>query len=229
MTVLPFVAGISTFIGAWALGLRPDLGAFAILAGGLGSAGVFLTKLITSGEDRARKAIVELQNQAHDTREKALDDLAQRLEDDRDPRTETALGDLRELARALDELDEDGYIDNDNPTVIEIKLGATQLFEQCVQSLEQSLKLWHTAQRMRTISARQPILDQRERIVEDVYRSVRDLGNLLVALQSLSVADDNSTELSRIRNELKENLEVARQVDKRLRDFENEVESRARE
>jgi hypothetical protein len=77
---------------------------------------------------------------------------------------------------------------------------------------------------MRTISAREPILAQRERIVEDIYRSIRDLGNLLVALQTLSAADDTGSELSRIRNELNDNLDVARKVDARLREFETDVE-----
>ena len=229
LTVLPFVVGVSAFLGTWALNIRPDLGVLGLVLGILGAGGMFLTQLFTSGEDRAKKAIVEFQEKARAQREADLDELAQRLEGDRDPRTETALSDLRALAKALDGLDEDPRARTTNATVIDIRLTAAHLFSQCVRSLEQSLKLWHTAADMRTVSARQPILDQRETIVEDVYRSIRDLGNLLVALQDLGATEDNASELTRIRNELNQNLKVARKVDARMRDFEHEIDDRLRQ
>ncbi len=232
--MLPFVAGVSAFFGTWALDMRPDLGVLGLVLGVLGAGGMFLTQLITTGEKRAHKAINELQAEAHRQRESGLDDLARRLGDDRDERTETALADLRELAKALDLIDDgvpdtDEFLDESNPMVIEIKLVATALLSQCIQSLEHSLKLWHTAERMRTISARKPILEQREEIVKDVYRSIRDLGNLLVSFQNLGTADDTTSELTRIRKELDDNLKMARQVDARLKEFEHEVARKVRE
>lgn len=224
MTVLPFVAGFSGFLGTWALDIRPELGALALLLGVVGAGGAFLTQLIMGGEERSKAALTELMAEAHQEREDHLNDLHRRLEQDQDARTEKSLADLRALAKALDDLEEQGLIDNRSSMVVEIQAGANQLFKQCVVSLEQSLKLWHTAQQMVTASARKPIEKQRDAVVKDVYESIRQLGELLVSLQKLGVDTKDDTELSRIRNELNQNLKVAKQVDARMRNFEDEIE-----
>lgn len=224
LTVLPFLGGMTALMATWALNIRPDLGLLGLLAGVLVAGGAFLTQLVVGGEKRAGRALEELRKEAHDAREQGLNDLAGRLEGDNDDRTEKALADLRALSEALDALDEQGLIDSRSPLVIEIKLGAAKLFNQCVVSLEQSLKLWHTAQGMVTKSARQPIVKQREKLVKDVYESIRHLGELLVSLQQIGKEEESESKLGNIRNELNRNLKVAERVDARMKAFESEIE-----
>lgn len=224
-TFLPFVGGMTALFGTLALDLRPDLGVLAFVAGLLCAGGMFMTKLLLGGEEYAREAIEEAGKEAQRARQQELDDLEVRLTYDRDSRTENALRDLRSLSKALDELEGEGYIDTDSATVVEIRAGAGELFEKCIQSLEQSLKLWHTAGSMKTKAARGPILSQRDRLLEEVFESIKHFGALLVALQSIGSTREDASELSRIRDQLKQNLEVARKVDARIQAFETQLDN----
>jgi len=225
-TLAPFLAGITALAGSWALDLRPDLGLLAGLLGVLGAGGMFLTQLLVGGEKHAARAIGDLREEAASKGERALDKLDQQLSADGDPRTEAALRDLRSLAHALDELEDAGAIEVNGPAAIEIQLDAKDLFHQCVRSLEHSLRLWHTAQQMHTKAAKRPILEQRERLLRDVFESIQQLGKLLAALQSLSRGEGSASELARVRSELDQNLEMAKQVDARLRAFEDQLNGR---
>lgn len=225
-TVMPFLIGVTGLLGTWALDMRPDVGILLGLIGVLGSGGMFLTQLLVRGEDFARRAIKEAQLEAQQDRERMLDELDGRLSADQDPRTESALRDLRSLAEALDELQAEGVIDLDAPAVIEIRAGTEHLITQCITYLERSLSLWHTGQKMATNAARKPILEQREKIVKEVFQSIRQLGKLHVALQNLSTGVDQVTDLARIRDELDQNLAVAKRVDERMKALEDQFDHR---
>jgi hypothetical protein len=224
-TFLPFVGGATALFGSLALDVRPDLGVLGFVAGVLCAGGMFLTKLFLGGEDYAREVLKEASEEALTARQQELDDLETRLTYDRDSRTENALKDLRSLSKALDELEGEGYIDGQSATVSEIRLGAVELFEKCIQSLEQSLKLWHTAGKMKTRSASGPMLLQRERVLKEVFESIKHFGTLLVALQGMGSVRDDASALARIRDELKQNLVVARKVDARIQAFETQLDS----
>ena len=229
LTAAPFLAGVTALVGAWALGVSPAVGVFAGLAGALSSAGVFVTKLVLGGEAHAKRAIEEMQAEAQAERERALDDLEQRLIADGDPRTEAALRDMRSLTRALKELGEDATARLNTLSAFDIVSGAERLFEQCVRSLEQTLRLWHTAQKMTTKAARDPIVRQREEILRDVGRSIRQLGDILVAVQKLDSGEGAESELMRIGEELGQHLAVAKQVEQRVRAFESQLRAEGRE
>ncbi len=215
-------------IGFWAFNWRVDVGVMAFLVGVCGSVGMFLTKLLVGGEQYAKKAIKETQKEATESRERALDNLEKRLEADNDKRTEAALRDLRALETALHDLDETGAISLSPPAVVEIMADTAQLFDQCVVHLEKTLALWETAHQMRTKAARQPILDNREKILVEIFQCVREMGKTLVDVQQLG-ADSNGEKLASVRGELEQNLAVARQVDARIRDFEDEFKRDAPE
>ena len=228
-TVLPFVAGVTALVFAWATGSGTDLGVLGVVAGVFGSAGVFFTKLLLGGEGYAKQAIEEIQEKEHAEGERALDDLDKRLCADKDPRTEAALRDLRSLMRAFDELKgSTGQALNVLATT-EIASGVKGLFDQCVRSLEQSLRLWCLAESLKTRAARDPILKQREDIVLDVGKSIRQLGEVLVAIQNLGASEGVDSELARVGKELDQHLAMARQVEQRVKTFENQIEARVKE
>jgi len=225
LTVVPFLAGMTAFVASWASGVRTDLGIFAAIAGLLGSVGVFFTRLLLGGDTYAKRALEELQEETHAKRERALDNLEARLVADGDPRTESALRDLRSLARAFERLRETGALKLNIASALDITSGVAELFEQCVNSLEQTLRMWHTAQEMRTDAAREPILKHREAMLTDVTNSIARLGHVLAAVQTLGSGDGTSSELARIGEELDQHLAVAKQVEERIKTFERQLQS----
>lgn len=228
-TVAPFLAGVTAMVAAWAAGLRPDAGVLAGLAGVLGAAGGFVTKLFLGGEQLAREAIKEAELEERADAERALDVLDAQLCQDKDPRTEAALRDLRSLMKAFDELGGPTAAGLSAVSSVEIAAGVRALFDQCVHSLQRSLKLWHTAARLKTPAARAPILKQRDAIVQEVGESLSQLGQVLVAIQNLGGAAGADSELAKVSQELDQRLVIARQVERRVKDFENQLESGGRE
>ncbi|HUW60215.1 MAG TPA: hypothetical protein VMZ06_04340 [Candidatus Bathyarchaeia archaeon] len=228
-TVVPFVAGVTAMVATWAMGLRPDAGLLAGLAGVVGAAGAFLTKIFLGGETLAREALEETVQEERAASERALDELDASLCEDKDPRTEAALRDLRNLIRAFDELAGANGAGLTAVSTVDIALGVKTLFGQCVQSLERALKLYHTAARLKTPAARTPILKQRDVIIEEVGKSLSQLGQVLVAIQNLGSGEGAVSELSKVGKELDQRLAVARQVERRVKAFESQLESGGRE
>jgi hypothetical protein len=216
VSVIPFMLGVTSITATWALNWNPALGLFAGVAGVLGGFGAALTRLLLGGEKISRQITAELTQEEQAEKQRALDALDEQLAaSDKDPRPETALRDLRALLKAFDE--PDGPSNELNfTTVIDVQLMAGRMFDQCVQSLQQTLRLWQTAQKLNTAAARKPLLDQREKIIADVQASIKQLSDALVALQTLGHGDGSTAELGRIRDELDQSLAVAKVVEERV-------------
>jgi hypothetical protein len=185
--------------------------------------GILLTRLLMGSENIARDILEEMEKEAITERERALDSLDQRLSADGDSRTEKSLRDLRALARAFQ--DDQSWLSTLNTkSTFDILAGVEQLFSRCVLSLEKSLKLWYTAREMTTDKARQPILDQRERIITDVAESIHQLGRILAGIQRIGVHEgEENSELARIRQELDQSLQVAEIVEQRMQSIDREL------
>lgn len=222
-TVLPFMLGMTAMTAGWVLDWRPAVALFSGAAGALCAAGAFITRLMVSGESVARGVAAESEREELEARAQALDELDRKLTSaDKDPRPETALRDLRALVKAFEEGASDYYRFNAG-TVVELHSRVGQLFDHCVDSLRQTDRLWQTAQQLRTVSARQPILDQRERIVDEVQASIKQLSDTLVAMQTLGAGERSEGQLARLRDELDQSLAIAKTVEERVNDLVNEV------
>ncbi len=224
LTVGPVLAGATVLAAMWTFGLRSGVAAFGGIAAILGGIGVFFTRLFLSSEALVRKTLAQMQKEARDQHEKELDALEKELRataDDR--RDETCLRDLRALMKAFEEGGQ--WSETLNPRLtFDILGGVGQLFDSCVRSLRKALELWRTAKRMSTREARAPILEQRKRIIDDVQKSVTQLGHLLAGVQSLDTSSAaGDSELARIRAELDQSLEVARRVEQRMKSLDSEL------
>lgn len=224
VTLAPFLLGTTAMTALWILDGRPALGVFAGLAGALFSAGAFLTRLVFKGEVVTQDIQIELERLDREARQKSLDALDERLaSSDKDSRPETALRDLRALYQAFQETQKAGFGWN-VAAAVEIRARVDQLFDQCVQSLEKTESLWQTTRQLRATAARKPLLDQREKIIEDVQASIKQLSDTLVAIQHLRHTGQSTAELSRIRDELDQSLSVAKRVEARIDSLVKEVE-----
>ena len=222
-TLLPFLAGFTDLAALWTFNLPSPPAVFAGIACLLGSLGIVATRFLLGSETEARKIYTEIEEETRRAEEARLDDLDQRLVADQDPRTEGCLRDLRALLKTFQE----GGLPagNLNPSsTLDLSTKMDQLFRRCVLSLEKTLELWYTADRMTTTGAKKPILEERERILHDVMDSVRDLGRITAQLQRLGTGEEGQDpELVRIRGDLDQSLAVAKSVEKRMQELEREI------
>jgi len=80
---------------------------------------------------------------------------------------------------------------------------------------------------METDDAKKAIMDQREKIIDDVRESILQLGKIIAGLQHIETgAGSTDSDLARIRNELDQSLEVAKQVKKRMQEIDQEIDTR---
>lgn len=216
LVVSPALLGATLGAATWAMNWRPGLGAFALLAGILGSAGMFVTRLLVNGPEIQDAISRELKDQHQNAKETALDDLDRRLAtSDRDPRPEAALRDLRALRESFDKL-ANGADNASLFTVTEVVSQVRELHDRSARSLEQTIQLHEIAARLNTPSARQPILDHRERLIAEVQATVKQLGATLVAIQDLGTSPTAASGLARLRSELDASLQAAARAEARL-------------
>ncbi len=216
LVMSPFLMGSSLGLASWALNSRPGLGLFALLAGVLGAAGMFVTRLLLNGPEIRAAIQKELQHETLSARESALDDLDKRLANsDKDPRPEASLRDLRALRESFEQLARENLATN-SFTVTEVLSQVRELHDRSARSLEQTIQLHQIAVRLTTPNARQPILEQRERLIEEVQATVKQLGNTLVAIQNLGTSPTAASGLSQLRAELDDSLKAAARAEARL-------------
>jgi hypothetical protein len=223
--IAPAVLGATACTVFWALSFPAALGWFACFAGGLGSVGAYITRLVFDGGKTARAVLDEEQLGEQRASESALDDLDRRLvESDKDPRPETALRDMRALMRAFEDFV--AKADSPNaPAVIDVRSRMRQLFDYSVRSLERTLQLGDTAKLLNIAGARKPLLAQREKIIADIEACAKQFGNTLATLQRLDSGEHFGRDLSRLSDELDQSLKVAERVEQRLNTFLDETTS----
>ena len=225
VTILPFAGSATFFIATWIFDLDPliflslSFGCFVVSIGGL------FTNLIVNLDKITKKAFEELQAESRQTQEKELDSLDRNLQEDRDARTEKLLRELRSLAATFE--DGKAWSNNlDTRSAFEIESKVRELFQGCVSHLERSLELWRLAQEIDSTRGKEIILNQREKIIHDVETSVEQLGSILDGVLSLGILKKDDTELARIRDELDQSLEIARQVEERMEEFDKDKDIR---
>lgn len=219
VTMAPLVAGMTVMTAAWALDWHPGVGLFAGLAGVLTAGGAFVTRLLVGGGRLTTEIATAIEREQQQARQQGLDALDERLATaDQDPRPETALRDLRALVKVFDEISTET-----DPiqaaTYVEIRARVGELFDRCVESLHQTDRLWQTAQRLQSAAARDPILRQREKIIDDVQASIKQVSDTMIALQTLSTGRSAKGDLARLRGELDQSLAIAKTVEQRVNDL----------
>jgi hypothetical protein len=227
-TVLPAVVGLSSLMGAWGnlFAQGPAL-AFAGVMGLMISGGALATRWLLKGDAIFHKAFVDLRKEAYAEQDARLDALDKRLRTDDDPRPEAQLNDLRTMYRSFREQEWDGKVSD--RSAVEIATTVEKLFGACIIFLERTAELWETAQKLRTQTAIQEMMQTREQILAEIGRSIQQLAKTIDGVRTLSVVNDEAETLRRIRQELDSNLDVARRVEDRMQTMEAELRQAAAE
>ena len=220
----PFLISLTLLAAVWTFGIEAGVALFAGVAGVLLSFGGFFTRLLLGSETINQQAAAELVREARASQEKTLDALDARLQNDGDPRTEACLRDLRTFAKAFQE--ERLWTHGVNAgSIYSIVNGVEDLFSQSVAALERSVEMIRMARSLATPQARRPILAQREDLIQDVGKSIQQLGRILAELQRIGgEGGEDMSKLASIREELDQSLEVARRVDRRMNQLSRDLE-----
>jgi hypothetical protein len=212
-SVLPIVGGISAFMISWALGgnFYLNLGGLAGVVGGFGWMGY---RLIFGVEKITAAVFAAINERRRKEREAGLDALEARLRGDRDPRTQTYLRNLRALYRDFQDDLEQGKV---SPLARTVLGDVENLFQAAVKYLENSYHLWETAGKM-SGDARRAMLEDRDRVVQEVHESIEHLSKTIEQFHSFRVKEDES-EFAKLRQELDETMQAARRAEERMAAF----------
>lgn len=193
---------------SWAFGGNSVLNFLAGM-GGLIGIGTFITRM-TGYEDLLSKQRKYEHEEQLDKQKIRLDELDSKLINDKDNRTQNTLREIRFLYQNL----QDDIQDNVSSSGYQILETIQELFDACVAQLEHSYELYLTARNL-SGKTRKEILAERNTIVEDV---VETTGHLASAVQQFHLlkSKKKKKDLNALRDELDNNLEIARRVDREL-------------
>ncbi len=206
--------GISLIIFYWAFNLTviwPFLGFASILA----SVGIAITNLMLNLDTLTSQAVEKINEEKRIVRQQELDSLDQCLVVARGPQPERDQTFLRELRGLYDDFFQD-LKDNklsefvNNETIDQIK----ELFDACVHSLSDSYDLWLSASKSRG-EAKTKFMNEREAILDEVGKSVERFTETITGIRALNLKGKKS-DLSQLRNQLNDSLEIARRTEQRM-------------
>ena len=210
------VGGGMTLLAAPLFGLAGAIPLFLGISGLAGAAGWFTVRATLWKDGITRELIEEFEREEADRQRARLDSLHQRLVDDRDPRTEALLNDLRALVVAV-QTDSKWRGRINAVAAADILTGISQLFDACVENLERTLAIHATASQLATKVAGVPLRNQREQILQEVASSVERLSQLVTELRVIGTSsDDGEAKLADIRTRLDNNLAAIRATDRQM-------------
>ncbi len=203
-TIVPIVGGLSAWMLSWGMGGNTALDLIG-LGGVLAGLGVQASRLIFGVEELTEKAYSYVTEKEKRDRDAWLDQLAERLRQDDDLRSEECLRRLRKLYASLDEYPPSGH------TAISFREKVDKLFRAAVRQLERSLELWDRAKRLPGNTGR-PLLAERTNAIDEVVITVNHLARTVEQYHAFQLKDSDD-ELAKLREELDQTIEAARRAD----------------
>jgi hypothetical protein len=216
---IPVLAGVG-LMALSSSGVGFVIGAAAVSAGVLSA----VWKL-TMGRNRLEREVArQIRQAAHREHRSELRELQTRFRQARDVQTGKMVRRLRDVHRRM--VDIGLFSDSSgNRSTDEVREQAAQLYRSCFESLEQALNLFQKAQQIATEDLKRQLLDGRDKVLAEVRASIDSLGRSLDQIQFSSVdAELPQRELSYLRQELDQGIEVARNTEQRIQELDREVQ-----
>jgi hypothetical protein len=209
-TLLPIVTGISSLLLSWAVGGDPTANAIGII-GVLGGIGHFTSRVVLGLESMTQTAYDAIRQREEDKRNEALDRLEQQLTADRDQRTENCLRNLRHVYAEFQRNCQTNRLNIKHPQLIN---QVEEIFQASVSQLQRSLELYQLSERL-TGATRSSYLAEREKVIGEVLQTRDHLNATIQQFHAFALKRDD-TDLSRLRSELDETLQVAQRTQQRM-------------
>jgi hypothetical protein len=224
--ILPAIAGAGALLLGLILGQPTGTLTFLGAVGLLVAGGMAVTRLILRTDELARSVHEDALEDAHEQHEDYLRRLARQLRRDRDDRTGEI---LRRLHQLHERFREDGLLLGrpESAVMLEIREKVEQLYWSCLRSLERSLVMWRAAGKMSTPETRQAVLDRREKLVTEVQGGIAHLETTVDQLVAQGLRRGDEQGMVRVRDELETGLQVARRVEERMAELEDDLGTKA--
>lgn len=218
LTVIPIFLGACAFILSWAIGGVTALnvaGAIGFLIG----AGSFASRVAIEGEKLVENQRQYEKEEALRKRETTLDQLAEDLKKDRDPRNDECLVQIRALYQSVQEDVHNGLVGAGGYKLLET---VERLFELCISQLEETYVLYCRARELEG-QAKKLLLADREKKIQQCIETTQHLTNAVAQYRELQ-SQKETEEISRLRKDLDRQIEVARRLNSKGSDAVRDAE-----
>lgn len=185
--------------------------------------GTAATRWVLHRDRLAAETYEQLKTEAERNHYLYLHHLWRRLRMDRDPRTRQYLTQMRRLYQRMERA---GVLGKrvDTRLLPEIREKTEQLYRSCLAALERTHDYWQATRDMATDEGRREAVAGRETLLAEVNRSIERLNATLDHLQAAALRrDDQTQQLTSIREELDEGLAVAKRVEERMEELDRSL------
>lgn len=201
-----------------------DVIGWSMLAVGLGTAAYRWTLGGRKHEALARKDLRRVARRKETARLRVIRRATSRS---RDPRLDQAINNLTRSYDRLQQVDRwrcEGKKSKKGIELAEVHDQACRLYVECRNLLERSQELFDGASQMATQEVRSRVLASREELLTELQISMNHLDHALDEVYSSQLSGKSGpiAEASELRDELRRQVEVARQVEERMEDLSNQ-------
>ena len=175
---------------------------------------------------RATEELVlqQLREEANRQHYAYLRSLQRKLRRDRDPLTGKLLRQLRAIHKRMVDLKVFAGASDTPSWQAEIRQQVAKLYESSVGSLERSCDIWKSSQQVHDEQLKKELSSKRSHVLTEVTESIERLGKTLDQIQVSSVKTEQPEgELASLRQELEQGLEVARNIEERIDELNQQV------
>ncbi len=220
---LPFWLGLFLFLISVAVGAPTSLPALVGLGGMALGVGMATFRWLPGRDKLRRQAQQDLDRERQKERRAYVRRLLRRLRQDEDPRTNRYLKSLDELHSSLEQI---ALPDRDRRSGVlpEVRQQTETLYQSCLDCLERTLDLWQSAEDMTASEVGQQLLDSREELLGEIGKSIDHLSLTLGRLRLSDVREEPDETLAETREQLRIGLEVARRVEERMDQLEEDLQ-----
>lgn len=212
---LPFVLG--GFIAFFSPGDRA-IGWAGMAAGALAAAWK-LTVGFAGLEMQLADRAWQQENRQH---QRYLRQLQRRLRQDRDPNSGKLLLRLKRLRQRMDR----SFCPSlqPEPWLLQVQTQMQRLYESALNGLENSFQIWLTARDVQSEALSKSLNLDRQNLLNEVTESVNHLENSLDSVQVSELENElPADEFAELRQELDRGLEMAANIDRRVRELDQQV------
>jgi hypothetical protein len=209
-SLVPALLGITALMGTWANDGPAWLG-LAGLCGVMIGLGILATRFLLQLDSLMKKAWDSLRAQEKKKRDDEILQLHDKLAGDRDKRATGALSELVSAYAAFCRNINQENISVPQKSVVIEKVNL--LFAGCLKQLERSHELCLQIRQL-TGSAKDLVVGQRNKVIEDVTASIAQMSGTLE--QCVSLVGNNEGSLSDLRKELESTMRVAVRTNERM-------------
>ena len=208
-TLVPLLGGGAALVSPLLFSIAPAVPVFIGISGLVAAGGNVPIQSLLSRDKIIREILAEADTRDQEARKSTLDGLYSKLAGDGDARTHKLLSDLRALADAVHNGDWQNKINA--AASADILRGVDALFNGTVRRLERTIDLTTMIRKIDTPAAKQTLIAERQRLVDEVIASVGQLSAFVAKLNSVTVNSESLQNLDEIVQGLERDLGFAEQ------------------